>query len=66
MPAFAQTPVLPEATPVGLLCALLRRPRPRSAVTAIRRKRALEAATSAQLCVCCDISGRADSAGGED
>jgi hypothetical protein len=35
--ATARTPVLPEATPVGVLCAQLRRPRPWSATSALRR-----------------------------
>src|SRR5271165_2397422 len=39
MPAFAQTPLLPEADRVGALSAQLRRPRPRRATSAIRRLR---------------------------
>jgi hypothetical protein len=39
MPAFVQTPVLPEATGVGALPAQLRRSWPRSATLALRRLR---------------------------
>jgi hypothetical protein len=39
MTAMARTLVLPEATAVGALSAQLRRPRPRSATSAIRRLR---------------------------
>ena len=35
MPAFARTPLLPEATRVGALSAQLRRPRPRLATSAM-------------------------------
>src|SRR5208337_475908 len=40
MAALARTPVLPEATPVAVLSARLRRSRPGSATSAIRRLRA--------------------------
>jgi len=39
MPALAPTPVFPEATLVGVLSAQLRRPRPRSGMSAQRRFR---------------------------
>src|SRR5271170_6164497 len=39
MTGFARTPVVPEAAPVGALSAQLRRPRSRSATSAIRRLR---------------------------
>jgi hypothetical protein len=41
MTAVARTPVLPEAVPVSRLSAHLRRPRPRTATSAIRRHRPL-------------------------
>jgi hypothetical protein len=37
MTAMARTPVLPKATPVGALSAQLGSPRPRSAMSAVRR-----------------------------